>query len=96
MQMKLYPPYIEGKLPAFSLDENQTFELAIPFQLNPAVGEEDFYKMAILIKTMSGKEILSSYLDEAEAEKYFGSYQKFNNIYKAVFPSIEKDLFQIG
>lgn len=94
--MKLYPPYIEGKLPAFSLDEKQTFELAIPFQLNPAVGEADFYKMAILIKTMSGKEILSSYLDEAEEEKYFGSYQKFNNIYKAVFPSIQKDLFQIG
>jgi hypothetical protein len=51
---KLYPPYLEGKLPAFVAAENY---IEIPFDLNPAVGDSDFTSIKPLIKTISGVEI---------------------------------------
>lgn len=48
---KLYPPYIEGKLPAFIYNGDSPI-LQIPFQLNAAVGRNEFDSMAIIIKTV--------------------------------------------
>lgn len=44
---KLYPPYIESKIPAFT----GTY-LKVPFQLNRAVGRNEFSEMAIIVKTV--------------------------------------------
>ena len=53
--MKLYPPYIDGKLPAFiKKTTDNTLEIAIPFQMNPLVGSNDFNKIIMSIRTMSG------------------------------------------
>ena len=52
--MKLYPPYIEGKLPAFVKATPKT-KITIPFQLNPLVGVNDIDKMVLVLKTISGQ-----------------------------------------
>ena len=54
--MKLYPPYIEGKLPAF-VKTNTNTKITIPFQLNPLVGVNDIDKMVLVLKTISGQQI---------------------------------------
>ena len=56
--MKLYPPYIEGKLPAFTRQDDGNLEsysvtIKVPFQLNPAVGESDYDSMSIIVKNIS-------------------------------------------
>jgi hypothetical protein len=42
--MKLYPPYIEEKLPAFIKENNQA-TIVVPYILNPTVGRNDFKKI---------------------------------------------------
>ena len=56
--MKLYPPYIEGKLPAFTRQDDGNLEsysvtIKVPFQLNPAVGESDYDSMSIIVRNIS-------------------------------------------
>ena len=62
--MKLYPPYIEGKLPAFVRKTNDT-KITIPFQLNPLVGSGDFNRMILLLKTISGKQVRGTIATQA-------------------------------
>ena len=50
---KLYPPYIEGTLPAFYLDENGDGNLVIPFAHNRAiVDKEEVSSFAVKIKSV--------------------------------------------
>jgi hypothetical protein len=50
---KFYPPIIEGKLPAFTVN-NGSGSIVVPFQMNRAVGKNDFGNtMTLLIKTVS-------------------------------------------
>ena len=49
---RLYPPQIEGKLPAFT-GKN----IKVPFQLNMAVGRNEFSEIAIIIKTVQNNTI---------------------------------------
>lgn len=53
--MKLYPPYIEGKIPAFV--KAGTITLTVPFQLNPLVGKNDFDKLVLVLKSISGEQL---------------------------------------
>lgn len=58
MASKLYPPQVDGILPAFykSYDDNDKVtgaELAIPFGLNRAVALKEIYKLRIRLKTVS-------------------------------------------
>ena len=53
--MKLYPPYIEGKIPAFV--KANTIKLTVPFQLNPLVGKDDFDKLVLVLKSISGEQL---------------------------------------
>lgn len=53
--MKLYPPYIEGKIPAFV--KESTIRLTVPFQLNPLVGKNDFDKLVLVLKSISGEQL---------------------------------------
>lgn len=52
---KLYPPYVESKIPAmaYDLSTNESLILRVPFQLNKAVGRAEFNKVSIIIKTVS-------------------------------------------
>lgn len=53
--MKLYPPYIEGKIPAFV--KAGTITLTVPFQLNPLVGKDDFDKLVLVLKSISSEQL---------------------------------------
>lgn len=57
--MKLYPPYIEGKLPAFVYNSGITdvTNIVVPFQLNPMVGQEDIERINLILKTLSGTQV---------------------------------------
>ena len=46
--IRLYPPYIEGKISAQTGDE-----LTIPFQMNRSVGPNEFDYITAQIKTVS-------------------------------------------
>ena len=50
---KLYAPYIDGKIPAFAGSL-----LKIPFQLNRAVGRQDFDYVMLMMKTIATNTIL--------------------------------------
>lgn len=41
MAKKIYPPYIDGTLPACALDSSGNGELTIPFAFNEANSEKD-------------------------------------------------------
>ncbi len=55
---KLYPPYIEGSLPAAYLDD-EGWHLKIPFSMNRAVSNAQVSKMKMRISTLSSKQIIN-------------------------------------
>ena len=50
--MKLYPPYIDRQLPAFT-----GTALTVPFSLNKTVNRSDFDKVAIIIKSVQSNSL---------------------------------------
>ena len=60
MLKKLYPPNIEGTIPAF-----YGTTLVVPFSMNKAVAKKDVHGMIIKVKTVqSGAYILTKEVDE--------------------------------
>ena len=58
---KLYPPYIEGTLPAFCLDNKGDGIITIPFAHNKAVSESDIgSNMYVKIKTVQNDVLIGS------------------------------------
>lgn len=57
MQQKLFPPYIEGILPAISFTNN-TKTLSIPFSHNPTVNNTNILGYRLQIKTVSTNDLL--------------------------------------
>lgn len=58
---KLYPPYLEGTIPAFYGDS-----ITVPFSMNRAVGKNEIIGFSLLIKSIQ----TGSQLEELEAFKY--------------------------
>ena len=60
---KLYPPYLEGTLPAFCLDvETGGGTLTIPFSHNKAVdARNDVVGIAVKVKTVQNDVLLTSF-----------------------------------
>ena len=56
---KLYPPYIEGTLPAFCLKDGDG-EISIPFAHNKAVSKEDITGMYVKVKTVQNDVLINS------------------------------------
>lgn len=56
---KLYPPYIDGSLPAAYLD-NSGWHITIPFTMNRAVALSHFNSIQIVIKTITGETVYSA------------------------------------
>lgn len=61
---KLYPPLIEGAIPAFYKDENGIVKITIPFSLNRAVGSLQIEGFALKVKTVQS----TTYLFTASTE----------------------------
>lgn len=62
MGMKLYPPYIEGKLPA----QASLAEFRIPFQMNRAVSEDQVKGMQVLIKNIATNIVVDTVLEQKD------------------------------
>lgn len=80
MDNKLYPPYVEGTLPAF-IKGNM---LVVPFQLNRAVNRNEFNCMSIILKTVQTNTILCD-----GDPKYASTNIEYDNMtghWKALFP----------
>lgn len=54
---KLYPPYIEGSLPAAYLDE-EGWHLKIPFSMNRAVSNAQVAAISMRISTLSSRQVI--------------------------------------
>lgn len=80
MNSKLYPPYVEGTLPAFI----QGGMLVVPFQLNRAVNRTDFNSMAIIIKTVQTNSTICD--GEAQYAATNIEYDVTSGHWKAIFP----------
>ena len=52
--MKLYPPMIEGVLPAFYDDDEGTAKLVVPFSMNPTVSNKEYTEICLQLKTIQG------------------------------------------
>jgi hypothetical protein len=63
MAMKLYPPVLEGALPAFYGTEF----ISVPFSMNRAVGASEVAGFYLKIKTVSGTYIDTLYTEEFDA-----------------------------
>ena len=50
--MRLSPPQIESKIPAFAKNSEGKFNIVVPFALNRAVGRDEVKEVEILIKTV--------------------------------------------
>lgn len=57
---KLYPPYLEGTLPAFSLSTQGNGIISIPFVVNRAVSFSEIVSAKIKIKTVQNDVLLAS------------------------------------
>ena len=82
---KLYPPQINGTIPAFYSDHIKgTTEMVVPFSMNRAVSLYEVKGMELKIKSLNGTLIgvvESSFIDSVEMEATFdvSSYiHKFN------------------
>ena len=63
--MKLYPPYIEGTIPAFYEDDEGTATIVVPFSMNRAVNSRDVYGFHMKVKTVQS----NSYVLDLEVTK---------------------------
>jgi hypothetical protein len=60
MDNKLYPPQLNGNLPAFC----EVGNIIIPYGLNKAVGIKDFNKIHLMIKKVSTNLLVNEYETE--------------------------------
>ena len=74
---KLYPPVIEGAIPAFYANEDGTVTITIPFSMNRAVSKVQVEGFAVKIKTVQS----STYLYTLEVTDP-NSYSINNNIFE--------------
>lgn len=81
---KLYPPHIEGTIPAFT-----GTVLTVPFSMNQAVNANEVYGMALKIKKVNSNEVIIT--------KLTVNYNVYSDC-KAVFNFTEKEqeLFRVG
>ena len=81
---KLYPPHIEGTIPAFT-----GATLVVPFSMNRAVGAKEVYGMVLKVKKVNSNEVILT--------KETINFDAYTNC-KAVFnlEAAEQGLFNIG
>ena len=63
MGQKLYPPMLNGVLPAFSKDEDNDItevKITVPFTMNKTVNRDDIDGFALMIKTVSTGQLIAA------------------------------------
>ena len=56
--MKLYPPYIEGIIPSFSLKSGTGTVITVPFSMNRAVGQTEISNFSLKVKNIISNEYI--------------------------------------
>lgn len=74
---KLYPPYLEGTIPAFYVNGTQAY-LSVPFSMNKAVNLSDFSGINIKIKTVQSNELLFNKITDVNELDYIRDNLKAN------------------
>ena len=77
---KLYPPYIEGTIPAFYKDEENdgAVFLTVPLSMNKAVGEPDVKSFVLKIKTAQTGILLGTFEQDKFEDGHFTMTPKFD------------------
>ena len=107
MAMKLYPPVIEGALPAFYYDYDGGGMFSIPFSMNRAVGASQVGGFSLKIKTISGTYITTLKTSGASAfdvnDEMYANFKIPDDtlftpgqFYKVQLAYIEKDTDMLG
>lgn len=89
--MKLYPPSIEGKLPAFA-----GTSLRIPFGLNRAVSMTQVSRMRVIIKAVKSNKIILDKISGNDSFEGISSYNEVTGNYYAVFDLKDRVDLAIG
>ena len=79
---KLYPPNIEGTIPAFYTEG--TTKIVVPFSMNKAVGKSEVYGFSLKIKYVDGNVIDTFQVRKNGSNSGFSSYD-IEEDYKAIF-----------
>lgn len=79
---KLYPPNIEGTIPAFYTEG--TTKIVVPFSMNKAVGKSEVYGFSLKIKYVDGNVIDTFQVRKNGANSEASSYD-IEEDYKAIF-----------
>lgn len=86
--MKLYPPYIEGIIPSFSLVSGMGTVITVPFSMNRAVSQNEISNFSLKVKNI----ISNDYILTLTADSY--NYDK-NEVYFSLLPT-EAAVLNIG
>ena len=86
--MKLYPPYIEGIIPSFSLKSGTGTVITVPFSMNRAVGQAVVSNFSLKVKNI----ISNEYILTLTADSY--NYER-NEVYFVLLPT-QAAVFNIG
>jgi len=100
---KLYPPNIEGTIPAFYLDEGTTATIVVPFSMNRAVGKSEVYGFSLKIKYVDGSiidtyQVFNSNVVLSDSSEYNIAEGSSYDLEKSleVFFSVPSNLFNVG
>ena len=100
---KLYPPNIEGTIPAFYLDEGTTATIVVPFSMNRAVGKSEVYGFSLKIKYVDGSiidtyQVFNSNVVLSNSSEYNIAEGSSYDLEKSleVFFSVPSNLFNVG
>lgn len=86
--MKLYPPYIEGIIPSFSLKSGSGTVITVPFSMNRAVGQTEISNFSLKVKNI----ISNEYILTVTADSY--NYER-NEVYFVLLPT-QAAVFNVG
>ena len=89
--MKLYPPSIEGKLPAFT-----GTSLRIPFSLNRVVSMTQVSRMRVIIKAVKSNKVILDKFTGSDSFEGISSYDEVTGNYYAIFDLKDRADLKIG
>lgn len=90
MAVKLYPPVIEGALPAFF----GTDKISVPFSMNRAVSASDIKGFALKIKTVSGTYIDTLIIQSDDNGNISGGSYDLQNDVHAAFDTVTNEVYK--
>lgn len=68
---KLYPPVLNGKLPAFYVKPGEDAVIKVPFTMNTIVGDAEVKGFSLIIKSVTNNRLLGTYTNLIGNDKQF-------------------------